>query len=338
MTTVGILGAGSLIGQGIIKSLKHSHLETRTVGLDYFNTAVGLYWTDRSVILPDILAGVVSESEYQGILMEEIKAHGIQVLLVGIDFDLHRLAAARGPIERETGCKVVVSSPDVIEIGDDKWATYKFLEEHGLSRPDSLIDLDGLDDFIDRVGFPLIVKPRRGARSRGVVLAKDRLTLLGSLEQASEALIIQEAVGSEHEEYTAGAMVLDGECTGTIVLKRDLRDGNTHRAYVRAFPELEDMVRRVALLLKPHGPSNFQFRIGEEGPAIFEINARFSGTTVMRSLVGFNEVEAVVRWATTGERPLLTRQRDGVILRYWEEQLVPWSEFTRTGEASSPHV
>ena len=325
--TVGILGAGSLIGQGIIKSLRDSPLETRLVGFDYFPTAVGLYWTDESVILPDILAEEVAESTYLTALKREIEARRIEVLLIGIDFDLPRLAGAREEIESETGCKVVVSSPEVIEIGDDKWATYEFLEKHGLPRPESLIDLDGLDSFVDRVGFPLIVKPRRGARSRGVVLAANRTTLDSALESAAEPSIVQKAIGSIKEEYTAGVVVMDGACAGAIVLKRDLRDGNTHRAYASPSPELEEMVREAAMKLQPHGPANFQFRIGKDGPVIFEINPRFSGTTVMRTMLGFNEVEAVVQWLVTGEKQQLAYRREGVILRYWEEQLISWSEF-----------
>jgi carbamoyl-phosphate synthase large subunit len=326
-TTVGILGAGSLIGQGLIKSLRESDLDTRLIGLDYFPTAVGLYWTDDSVVLPDVLSDDVTEVEYLAILKREIISFGIKILLVGIDFDLPRLAASRSEIEEETGCKVVVSSPEVVEIGDDKWATYEFLQEHGLPCPESLVDLELLDEFVDRVGFPLIVKPRRGARSVGVSLVNDRRMLDAALESAGSAPIVQEAVGSLDEEYTAGAVVMDGSCVGSIVLRRDLRDGNTNRAYAKPNPELEGMIREVAEKLAPLGPANFQFRIGEHGPAIFEINARFSGTTVMRAMVGFNEVEAVVRWLITGELQQLAATGEGVILRYWEEQLVSWSKF-----------
>ena len=326
-TTVGILGAGSLIGQGVIKSLRESSLDLRIVGLDYFPTAVGLYWTDESVVLPDVLSDEVTEADYLATMKNEIVAHGIEILLVGIDFDLPRLAAARDEIESETGCKVVVSSPEVIEIGDDKWATHEFLKKHGLPRPKSLVDFGKLDEFVERVGFPLIVKPRRGARSIGVSFVEDRVALDLALANAANPPIVQEAVGSLGEEYTAGAVVMDGVCTGAIVLKRDLRDGNTNRAYASSNPELEQMVRDVAEKLQPYGPANLQFRIGENGPAIFEINARFSGTTVMRAMVGFNEVEAVIRWIITGERQELAATSYGVILRYWEEQLVPWSEF-----------
>ena len=40
-------------------------------------------------------------------------------------------------------------------------------------------------------------------------------------------VVIQECVGTEHDEYTAGVLCFDGKCRASIVMRRDLRDGNT---------------------------------------------------------------------------------------------------------------
>lgn len=68
--------------------------------------------------------------------------------------------------------------------------------------------------------------------------------------------------------------------------------------------------------MKAYGPANFQLRVGSDGPAIFEINARFSGTTVMRALAVFYEVKPAVRWAVFGERVHLSLTKSGIVLRY----------------------
>jgi carbamoyl-phosphate synthase large subunit len=155
--------------------------------------------------------------------------------------------------------------------------------------------------------------------------------LVQALRGAGPEPIVQHAVGTAETEYTCGAVVLDGECSGVIAMRRDLRDGNTFRAYLEPASEIEAMIRSVALALNPCGPANFQLRVGKDGPAIFEINARFSGTTVVRALAGFNEVEAVVRWAVSGERVPLVRQKSGVVLRYLEELFVSWEEYQGMG-------
>lgn len=329
--TVAVLGAGSLMGQGAIKALKMSSLNPRVVALDFFPTAVGLYWADAAHVLPDVLAPGASEADYLGRLAETLKREGVQVLLVATDFDVPRLARHRAALETETGCRVIVSSPEVAAIADDKWETFQFLTAHDLPCPRSLVDLTGLQAFVAEVGFPLVVKPRRGARARGVSHVRDASELPAALRTAGPDPIVQQEAGPREMEYTCGAVILDGECAGTIAMRRDLRDGNTFRAYLEPRPDLEALVRRAALALNPCGPANFQLSVGPSGPLIFEINARFSGTTVIRAMAGFNEVEAVVRWAAWGERTPLRQQKSGVVLRYWEELLVSWDEYVRMG-------
>lgn len=325
--TVAVAGAGSLLGQGIIKALRRASVPMRVVALDYFAQAVGLYWADAAYLLPDVLSPAVHEDVYVDRLVDVLRRERVEVLLLGTDFEVARLAARRKEVEGRTGCRVVVSAPDVVEIADDKWATYEFLRAHGFGCPPSLVALERLDDFVAEHGFPLLVKPRRGARSRGVSLVSEHARLAAALAAAGPDPIVQKAIGTPESEYTCGAVVLDGECMGVIVMRRDLRDGNTYRAYVEPVPELEALARRVALALRPDGPVNVQLRMGRSGPAIFEINARFSGTTIMRTLAGFNEVEAVVRWAVSGERIPLAVQRPGVVLRHWEEMFVSWDAY-----------
>ncbi len=330
---VAIQGAGSLIGQGIIKALKMASLESTLIALDAFPTAVGLYWADSAHVVPDVLAPNVSEAEYVEYLVELLNRERADVLLVATDFEVPMFARRRGEIETRCKCKVVVSSPEVAEIADDKWLTYQFLKAHDLPCPPSLIDIHRIDAFVAQVGFPLIVKPRRGARSRQVSLVRERTGLSSALMHAGSDPIVQAAIGTPDSEYTCGAVVFDGECLGVIVMRRDLRDGNTFRSYLRPEPELEALIRRAALALNPYGPANFQLRLGPAGPAIFEINARFSGTTIIRALAGFNEVEAVIRAVAFDERMMLQQSKYGVVLRYWEEQFVSWDDFERIGRA-----
>ncbi len=135
--------------------------------------------------------------------------------------------------------------------------------------------------------------------------------------------LIQEYVGFDQEEYTAGALVFDGKCEASIVMKRDLRDGNTYRAYIDRYERYNSEIVKIAEALNPFGPANFQFRVDNEGIKVFEINARFSGTTPIRAMAGFNEVEMVMERLSTG---LSIRQPDitpMTVLRYWEEMIIP---------------
>jgi carbamoyl-phosphate synthase large subunit len=101
-----------------------------------------------------------------------------------------------------------------------------------------------------------------------------------------------------------------------VVLRRDLRDGNTYRAYREPGCSQHDaFIVRVAEALGSHGPCNFQFRLRDGEPVVFEINARFSGTTPVRAIFGFNEVAAIVDLLLDGRPIPVPHLREGVVLR-----------------------
>lgn len=106
-------------------------------------------------------------------------------------------------------------------------------------------------------------------------------------------------------------------------MRRELRDGNTFKAYVDSYPELNAQVKEVCEALKPFGPANFQFRLPQNGKIkIFEINSRFSGTTPLRMRVGFNEVDMVLNYLFNGEKIVQPVVPNLVILRNWTETVV----------------
>lgn len=320
---IGITGTGSLIGQAIIKSVRAaSSLSGRVsmTGFDYFANTVGSHWVQSHFLLPDLLKRSVSTGQWLSSLMEAIEKDGIEVLFPGVDFELKPLAINRELIREKTGCEVMVSSPKVIRIADDKYLTYKFLKANSLARPKTFLpDETGSREII----FPCILKPRIGARARDVFIIKDRKDLRRKLAQVNNPLI-QELVGTPEAEYTCGAICLEGDPMQLITLRRTLKDGNTDTVWLsKDNPAVvHDYVRRVAAALKPYGACNFQLRLGSDGqPRLFEINARHSGTTYMRALLGFNEVEYLLR-RHMGMPPPAFDLRDGCVKRYSEEMIV----------------
>jgi carbamoyl-phosphate synthase large subunit len=145
-------------------------------------------------------------------------------------------------------------------------------------------------------------------------------------------------VGSTREEYTAGVIAFKGQNPVSIVMRRDLRDGNTYRAYVNDYPELNAMAQKVALALGVYGPVNFQFRIDKEGvPKIFEINARYSGTTPLRARAGFNEVELALRHLVLGEPIAQPEVKKVTFLRYWDDLMIESDKLLRSNGGGHDH-
>jgi carbamoyl-phosphate synthase large subunit len=310
-----VTGAGALLGQGIIKALKASSLKLHIVAVDPSPLSAGLYWADSAHLI-----SMASSPGYLDRLREVLSLERPDVVLVGTDVELPLLAAARGELESEYDTKVVISRPEVVRIADDKWLTYQFLRDEGLGHVPSCLP-GSEEELIIEVGFPLVVKPRVGARSVGLSIVRSRHELDRAIQSQSN-IVIQQYVGTDETEYTAGTLTFDGECSASIVMRRDLRDGNTYRAYVDAYPELNRAMKKVAVRLQAYGPANFQFRLVDDEPKIFEINGRFSGTTPLRAHAGFNEVEMSIRHSLYGEAIVQPVIQPLVLLRYWTETVV----------------
>ena len=310
-----VTGAGALLGQGIIRSLRRGALNPTIVGADPSPLSAGLYWADEAELVP-----MASDPAYLEQMEALLRRTRPDAVLIGFNQELPHFAAARDRLEREHGLSIVVSPPDAIAIAEDKWLTALFLRDHGFAAPDSALAGD-VDALVSRVGYPLVVKPRTGTRSYGVSIVGTDEELRSALEAGTD-VVVQEHVGSADEEFTAGILCFGGEAAASIVIRRDLRDGNTYRAYVDDHPELHGEVRRIAVALGTHGPLNVQFRLKHGRVVPFELNARFSGTTPLRALAGFNEVEMTLRALCLGERIAQPPIRPMTILRHWSETVV----------------
>ena len=76
---VGITCVGSLISQGIIKSIKNCDLVDKIylIGFEYFPETIGSYWIDETYLMPDILKSKDYCEDYIIALMKNIKTHNI---------------------------------------------------------------------------------------------------------------------------------------------------------------------------------------------------------------------------------------------------------------------
>lgn len=325
-----VTGAGAVLGQGIIKSLRMSPRAYEIVALDPDPRAVGLYWADKAQLIP-----LASSPDYGEAIDRLIEQERPAILLIGTDVELMHFALHKHRIESSFGVRVVVSPPDVIRIADDKWLTYQFLYSNGFPFPDSALP-DGVHALIDRCGFPLIVKPRTGARSVGVHKVTDEQQLHQALTAVTTP-IVQECVSSPEHEFTSGVTITDGQTKAVVTMRRDLRDGNTHRAYVIPDSPYDELLAVIAERLAGEGVINFQFRVAEGKPKIFEINARFSGTTPFRAYAGFNEVEHLVCFYAEGTPIPMPQVAPVVVLRYMNEVVIHPEQITQLNTSRTMH-
>jgi len=322
-----VTGVGSTLGYGILETIKQSGLNCQVTGTDYLDTAVGLYQVDYPYILPDIYQDPQKEKVWLTAVQKIISERKIKYVLVGLDFEVPLFAKHKACLENKTDCKVIVSSTEVVGICNDKWLTYCFLRDSGFNAPRSCLP-DGLDEFVKNTPFPWIVKPREGSTSKGLFRINNIETLSHALENCDNP-IIQEEVGDVEGEFTCGVVVVSGRILSSIPLRRKLKNGNTSIAYFNKSDEVDRYIRQVAEKLGPDGPINIQLRLTTNGPMVFEINPRFSGTTPVRSSFGVNEVSILIEYLETGilsDKPL---PKEGMVIRYTVDQFVSNNDLKR---------
>ena len=322
-----ITGVGSLLAQGIIKSIKKSNINCYLVGTDYFASSVGLYLVDSGYLLPDILNPKVKGKVWIDKLIDIINKEKIDVVIPGLDFEIPILSQKKELIEKSTESTVVVSSKEVVDIGDDKWETVKYLKKNGFNYPKSSLP-SNLREFIKSNSFPYIVKPRFGHTSKNVFLVNNKIELEKAVNICDKP-IVQEYLVGEDNEYTCSATYVNGNLLTTICLRRILKNGNTQTAFSESTVGLDKYIISVTKSIKPFGAINYQLRETDDGPVIFEINPRFSGTTPIRAIFGVNEVEAVLHAICNEDYDYSYSKIEGVVQRYFENQFISLEKYNK---------
>ena len=318
-----VTGAGSGVGNGIVKALRHSALPMTICCSDIDSMNVGLFRADEAVIWPKVEAPEALET-----ITRSLKDLRIDVLLIGSEYDLAFFAEHCSTIERETGTRIVVSPSSTIAMANDKWQTFRFLDENNLPRPDTVLP-ESIDDAIKQTSgwdYPLMLKPRAGTSSRHVHIVRDE-KMLRQLYPGIQGPIIQQLLdtpsASLKNEFTATIFKTGTDkIIGPFIARRTLRGGDSWNLEIAPFDNIHPLLLSIAAKLPVMGSLNVQLIQTETGPVPFEINARFSGTTAIRAHFGFNDAAMAVRHFLQGEEIEAPVIGNGMVFRYMEEVFV----------------
>jgi carbamoyl-phosphate synthase large subunit len=82
----------------------------------------------------------------------------------------------------------------------------------------------------------------------------------------------------------------------------------------------EKAISDLALIFKPAGPTNFQFRIDKNNELkLLEINPRISSSTSIRTAFGFNESVMCIEYFLEGKKITQPKLKKGRVIRYSED-------------------
>ncbi|MDR4947834.1 ATP-grasp domain-containing protein [Neobacillus cucumis] len=320
-----ITGSGSVYGVAVIQSLIKSKLNVKLIATDAQPYALGLYLAHHSHLVPP----VQDEQLYLKRLLEILRLESIDAIFIASSQELSFFSRNKALIENEIKCKVFANPYDVLSICIDKWNTVHFLNEHHFPCPKTIRypeDIDKIDSFIEDVGFPFIAKPRHGNGSEDIHLVKDFIYFKQVISDKKD-MILQQFLPDEQNEFTVGVCCgTNGKVLSSIALKRQLQDGITMSAISDDYKEITDYCENVAKVLKPYGPCNFQLRMWNGKPYIFEINPRFSSSTGMRTLLGVNEPEILLKAEVLQESIPERQILKASVIRQYTDYLIPTEE------------
>lgn len=214
-------------------------------------------------------------NDYIPALLEISRKAHIDLLIPLIDTELPALSQARERFA-EIGCRVVVSSPEVVLTCGDKLAAFDFLRSHGIPTPRTWLPEQAL--ALKRHRFPYFLKPRFGSASRGNFIVRHVKELESLIRMVPEAIVQELVPGIEHtlDVYTG----LDGVPRCVVPRRRiEVRGGEVTKALTVRHPAIIDMGVRVATALAGCvGLITIQLFLAEdESIKVIEVNPRFGG-------------------------------------------------------------
>lgn len=313
------IGGGGYGGQ-ILKALRQAPTQRYLlVGADASESCPQFEEVDHAARLP-----LARDQGYLDALFTLCEQFQIRAVFPGCEPELKVMAAARQEFDAR-GILLMAAEQAFIELCLDKEQANQRLTELGYAPP-RYLKVSDRETLAQVDWFPVVVKPSIGAGgSANCFIAQNRQELMAlcdylGLENIAGSFIVQEYVGTPEEEYTVGVLHdLAGDYINSIAVRRvmsgqlNIRSSVPNRTgeqrlgprlvissgvsqgHVGRFESVTRQCRDIALALGARGAVNVQCRLVDGVVRVFEINPRFSGTTSIRAMVGYNEPDVLLR-------------------------------------------
>jgi carbamoyl-phosphate synthase large subunit len=240
----------------------------------------------------------------------------------------------------QAGLRLLANDPQVIHRFSDKATTFEHLVGLGLQIPRTIRVTSERD--LAEIGMPCVIKPATG--SGGSVLVAlvstpdEAMAHAATIARCGGCPIAQEYIAANEGEFTVGVLCLpDGKIIGSVALRRSLdsklstafrgRGGvissGYSQGYIADFPAIRAQAEAISTAVGNRGAMNIQGRVRNGQFIPFEINPRFSASTYLRAMAGFNEVDLMLRHVALGETASPEPLREGWYLRSLTECFLP---------------
>jgi carbamoyl-phosphate synthase large subunit len=312
-----LTGGGGASTSAVLKSLVDLGYDVLSADASLY--AAGYSFATRGFVVP-FATDPAFEAKFREILDEERPDFVIPLVDEEIAI-VHRIVARHfAPAMR-----VIAPRLEFCEEMLDKWVMYERLAAAGLSVARTWLASDA-----GSCVYPAIIKPRTGRGSRGLAYLEGPRDLARYLLEAREPhdrYVVQERIVGT--EYTNSVVVgLDGAVLAVVPKEVLAKKGITQLGVTRANRAMDKLGRDIQEHLRADGPFNVQLMLREDGvPFVFEINPRYSTTTVLTMAAGVNELDEVMRRARGLSQGQLTFEPDLMMIRHATQIFVREAEW-----------
>ncbi len=344
-----VLSAGTQVGQNVLATLAARRAATTVIATSSVDNEPALFDFDAVYAVPQTRSAPQALEER---LLDIMERERIDLVIPCRDDDVSFLGGLR---DRRPGLapRLLCGNAAAARVINDKWLSYEFSMTHQLPFAASLIAGDGQDReaFARRHGFPLLAKPRGGWASMNVHLVNNERQLARML--ARDDFVVQQYLGEpqamvdylarlesdgvplfhdfQGEKRSLQALIApDGAINAVFAMYLERQMRRSKRVAPDRDPATLDVARRCAEAFSAagwRGPLNIQCRKTVAGEVmIHEFSGRFTGATVDRWLLGFDEVGAAIE-CFTGVRLATNRAPAPAALEAFE---------SRVGRAADP--
>ncbi|MHC4575466.1 MAG: ATP-grasp domain-containing protein [Planctomycetota bacterium] len=251
------------------------------LGTDTTDLSSALQLCDEGFLVKPVThAGYISQ------LLRIVKAKKVGLLVPTVDLDLKLLARSKTRFAA-LGCCVLISSPEVIDICQDKRKTYRFLLKNGFDTPATMSIRTALSNRT--LNWPCFLKPWDGYASRGNAVVNNRRELLFFARRIPNPICQEFVNGAEHTCDVYVDFNMKVRCV--VPRKRiEVRAGEVSKGQVVKHPLIcREAARLVERLGAGPGVITLQLFLTDDGKVKFiEINPRFGGGAPLSIKAGAN--------------------------------------------------
>lgn len=180
---------------------------------------------------------------------------------------------------------VLASSPEVSRIFLDKALTAHAFERAGVAFCPTVLPSD-YARVKDLIGTDVVVKPRRGEHSQGVIVNPP------SIEGFPDDHFVVQPLMTGTELTTAVYFLANGAVHGSIsFIRRFVPQGSVYEVTPDFDSQIISMAKQLRGELAIVGSINIQSIVVDGKPVPFEVNGRISSSNVIRSELGFPDVQ-----------------------------------------------